>query len=331
MGDLAAGRGAVPDAAPQRRGTRMIAGLAAAAALAAGAWLALDRDGRAAPATPTRWATGDAPLSATWGDADLVLEPGGAMTATGDAARGAVIVLERGAAVFDVAPRAGRPAFTVVAGDVRVEVVGTQFRVERRGESATVSVSEGVVRVIHADVETSTAAGGRWPPQPTETRPQPDVPPPVVDRPPPAASRQPPTDSRQPPSASRPPSSASRQPSSASRQPTTASRPPTTAGRPPTTAGREPPATRPSPSPSERYAQAAGLERRDAAAAFAIYSELATRTDGWGATALYALGRLHADRHDPSAAARHLRAYLARFPTGPNVDDARALLDRIDR
>lgn len=72
-------------------------------------------------------------------------------------------VLERGAGEFRVARRAqGRP-LAVNAGDVRVEVVGTVFRVARAAQSAEVHTLEGLVRVIRAGRSQLVAAGERWP------------------------------------------------------------------------------------------------------------------------------------------------------------------------
>jgi transmembrane sensor len=73
--------------------------------------------------------------------------------------------LEAGAARFDVTHRPGR-AFRVQAGSVRVEVVGTQFRVQRSGESTQVSVERGRVRVSWPGGVREVSAGesGSFPP-----------------------------------------------------------------------------------------------------------------------------------------------------------------------
>jgi TolA-binding protein len=88
------------------------------------------------------------------------------------------------------------------------------------------------------------------------------------------------------------------------------------------------PAAAPAPTPAERYAAAARLEASDAAAARAIYRDLAARSDAWGANALYALAELERQEGRRAAALRHLREYLRRFPDGTNAADARALLDQ---
>jgi hypothetical protein len=98
-------------------------------------------------------------------------------------------VLERGAARFSVPPRERRPAFVVQAGDVRVEVVGTRFRVERVQGSANVQAYEGVVRVTAGGRSTLLRHGDRWP-LPSAAPPMPEpVPEPVPDRSPAASKR----------------------------------------------------------------------------------------------------------------------------------------------
>jgi transmembrane sensor len=67
-------------------------------------------------------------------------------------------VLTAGAADFEVTKHAGRE-FVVLAGSVRVEVVGTRFRVERDGERTRVSVAEGKVEVHEGDLHTYLEAG----------------------------------------------------------------------------------------------------------------------------------------------------------------------------
>jgi transmembrane sensor len=67
-------------------------------------------------------------------------------------------VLTTGAAEFEVTKHPERD-FVVVAGPVRVRVVGTHFRVERSGERTRVSVSEGKVEVQEGDARTYLEAG----------------------------------------------------------------------------------------------------------------------------------------------------------------------------
>ncbi len=77
---------------------------------------------------------------------------------------GATLALARGSVDCDVAPRAGRPPFRVIAGDVTVEVVGTRFSVART-PAVRVDVTRGKVRVIAHGTTTYVAAGESWPRQ----------------------------------------------------------------------------------------------------------------------------------------------------------------------
>jgi hypothetical protein len=323
MGALAAER-PVASAPAARRWSPGLAAVAAAAAvgLAVAGWLALRGGPASTGAVPAHFAAAASAFTTTWADARLVLAPGGAMTATGDAVHGAVIVLERGTLDVEVEPRGERPPFTVVAGDVRVEVVGTRFRVARHAESATVEVTEGVVRVVRDGGIDRVEAGSQWDrrgrtalapsaPPPAAARPvtghEPEAPPAIATATEPAPVATP---------ATRPPSR---------RATTPAQREPRATAVPDLSPAAEPPAA-----PSARFGEAARLEPRDPDAAMAIYRELAARADGWGANAQFALGRLAADRGQRAAAIRHLRAYLARFPSGANAPDARTLLRMLE-
>ncbi len=81
--------------------------------------------------------------------------------------------------------------------------------------------------------------------------------------------------------------------------------------------------------PHDQYDTASKLEARQPAAAIAIYRDLARQGGSWGQNALFAEGRLEADRGDANEARHLLREYLTRYPGGPNADDARRLLDRL--
>jgi transmembrane sensor len=83
-------------------------------------------------------------------------------------------VLASGAADFEVTKHPERD-FVIVAGPVRVRVVGTRFRVERSGERTRVSVSEGKVEVQEGDARSYLEAG--------ESRFFPSQPAPVKDEP----------------------------------------------------------------------------------------------------------------------------------------------------
>jgi hypothetical protein len=67
-------------------------------------------------------------------------------------------VLTTGAADFEVTKHPERD-FVVLAGPVRVRVVGTRFRVERSGERARVSVTEGKVEVQEGETRSYLEAG----------------------------------------------------------------------------------------------------------------------------------------------------------------------------
>jgi hypothetical protein len=79
----------------------------------------------------------------------------------------------------------------------------------------------------------------------------------------------------------------------------------------------------------EQYEAASRLESAQPEVAIAMYGGLARRGGPWGMNALFAEGRLQAERgHDDEARAL-LRDYLARFPSGPNADDARRVIGRL--
>src|SRR5581483_4214061 len=81
------------------------------------------------------------------------------------------------------------------------------------------------------------------------------------------------------------------------------------------------------PPPSgERYGEAQRLEATRPDDALVIYRELAGGTGPWAMNALFAAGRLEAERGHRESARRLLREYEARFPTGPNIDDAQRLI-----
>jgi len=81
------------------------------------------------------------------------------------------VTLDTGSVSLKVAPRNERAPIVVHSGEVRVEVVGTQFAVYRDHKGTRVTVSEGVVSVIADGKRSSVAAGQQWPAaQPTEKR-----------------------------------------------------------------------------------------------------------------------------------------------------------------
>ena len=67
----------------------------------------------------------------------------------------------------------------------------------------------------------------------------------------------------------------------------------------------------------------------DPDAALAQYRELARQGGSWGQNALFAAGRLEADRANREEARRLLVQYLSLYPGGANATDARELLNRM--
>jgi tetratricopeptide (TPR) repeat protein len=200
-----------------------------------------------------------------------------------------IVELRRGTIECEVAPRAGRAPFRVVAGEVAVEVVGTRFSVSRR-DRVEVRVTRGRVAVIAAGGRTIIDAGGRWiegeqaglAPEEAELEvdaaagddeailiePAPDDPPRAA-----AGSRR---------------------------------------------------ATRPEKADGD-FAAARRLESTDPEGARKAYRALASRRDRWAALALYALAELEASEASRGRAAQALEAldeYAKRFPRGTHAEDA---------
>jgi transmembrane sensor len=224
-----------------------------------------------------------------FGESTIDVGPTSAVRLAGDASHGVVVTLDRGRVECDVAPRHERPPFLVEAGGVEVRVVGTHFVVARTGDAVTVDVQRGQVEVTSAGELSLVEAGSHWPPSPAAPAPSSAPWAPV-----------PSTDV----SADRP---APVEPRSSAPAASHAS----------------------SASPREQYEAASRLEAQQPAAAIALYRDLARQGGPWGENALFAAGRLEADRGDRDVARRLLNGYLARFPSGPNADDARQLLDRL--
>jgi hypothetical protein len=264
-----------------------------------------------------------------------------------------VLTLERGEVSLHVAPREKDRPFLVEAGDVHVRVVGTEFTVRRVGIGATVSVTRGVVEVReHGDLARLTA-GDHWPASPkTDTpavNPTPTPTPTLTSTP--IAARQ---ESRLRPTIT-PPLAPPRPPSRfaervkqggeiAGHPSASIDSPALPAARgtggaviaePPLALAAVPPAADPTPLPApeptaqSKYEAAAQLERTDPARALRLYTDLAQGSDAWAQNALYAAGRLQADRGARTDAARLLEEYLRRFPRGSNAQDARALRESL--
>jgi hypothetical protein len=79
----------------------------------------------------------------------------------------------------------------------------------------------------------------------------------------------------------------------------------------------------------EQYEAASRLETTQPDSAIAAYRWLARRGGPWGMNALFAEGRLEADRGHADEARRLLHEYLTRYPGGPNADDARRVVGRL--
>jgi hypothetical protein len=83
------------------------------------------------------------------------------------------------------------------------------------------------------------------------------------------------------------------------------------------------------PSAQSKFEAAEQVERTDPARALRMYLALAQGSDAWARDALYAAGRLEADRGHRGDAVKLLEDYLRRFPSGTNAQDARALRDSL--
>lgn len=145
-------RDAAAATTPLRRRAFVATGIFAAAAAVAAAF-GIRNLSSPAGATLSHVETGSGETTLTLGDAKVTVARESALLVGGDRGatdQGVLIVLDRGAVVCDVAPRAGRPPFVVQAGNVRVRVVGTRFAVARAASGANVKVEHGVVEVTAA-------------------------------------------------------------------------------------------------------------------------------------------------------------------------------------
>jgi len=258
--------------------------------------------------------------SVSFEESHIVLDPDTALVASREDGHPHVL-LERGAAWFTVAPRRSRPEFVVRAGDAMVRVVGTRFRVARFEERIAVEVDHGAVDVQFRGRVVPVAAGQRWtsesPARATVLAAAPPIAAPVA-----AAQPEP-----EPVIELDPVDPPARKPG----EPKRTTRP---AGRPGGAADLAP-----DPAPGDataadidreraEYERLAVLEPKSPEAALTGYRALARGTSRWAGLALYAAGRLAADRHDPRAETL-LGIYLQRFPNGANAEDARRLLSRL--
>jgi len=89
---------------------------------------------------------------------DVVVEPSTELE-VGALGGGTALNLQHGAVVARVAKRHGREPVNIVAGDHRVEVIGTLFEVRRVSGEVSVIVREGMVRVFGPSGEQLVGAG----------------------------------------------------------------------------------------------------------------------------------------------------------------------------
>jgi hypothetical protein len=284
---------------------------------------------------PVRLVTTSSPSRFTIGESSLWIEPSSLVLVSGDDEHGVDVVLDHGKVTCEVAPRHGRPPFVVDAGEVRVQVVGTRFAVTRSAETS-VSVDHGVVEVAVGGQVTVLRDGDRWP---AGSSPAPSADPSMgpgqataADAPGAPAETPSPTDA--PPFPTLPLRKAALPGTSAgmgsrSVPPgagATASAPSSTAPSGVAGTGASAPAP---PSAQQVFESAARMERTRPDDAAALYREVAAGGTAWSGSALFALGRLEADRGHRAEAMRLLEEYLARYPRGINADDARALMQHL--
>src|SRR5690606_24851371 len=110
---------------------------------------------------PSRVVAGASPTTMSFGDTHVTLQASSAVLMDQNPARPQAL-LEHGSAVFAVAPRGERPAFTVLAGDVSARTTGATFTVTRKGERADVAVEAGTVEVRFRGHDLELTARQSW-------------------------------------------------------------------------------------------------------------------------------------------------------------------------
>jgi hypothetical protein len=109
----------------------------------------------------------------------------------------------------------------------------------------------------------------------------------------------------------------------------TATAPPASATATASAPPRASASVRSAPDAQARFEAAETLEATDPEAALTTYAALAKGSGPWAENALFAQGRLLFERGRKPDAQRVLREYVTRYPSGPNVADARAILTQI--
>jgi len=114
------------------------------------------------PQSPMEW---KAPEGGTFTYGDAVMVAGKDTKVLASTAPDGTVTLDldRGSVDCDVEARPGRAPFRVIAGDIRVEVIGTRFTVTRRASGVRVDVTRGKVKVRDQNGEFLVATGETWP------------------------------------------------------------------------------------------------------------------------------------------------------------------------
>lgn len=216
--------------------------------------------------------------------------PGGAIT----------LIVARGAVECDVEPRADRPPFKVIAGDVTVEVVGTRFTVAR-APTPRVDVARGKVRV--------TAPGGQWLVEAGEVWPDPTR---TASASVPLPAHRPEAEPAETPAEPEIPIDPVRAAPAPKKAPPVA--PAVASAKPPLAAGRD--------RAGEAYRIANRLAESDPRKAAQLYRAIATEGKDKAALALVALAETQLKLEDPTAALSALDELARRFPNAANTEDA---------
>ena len=290
--------GAPGEAAPAfrwRGGAALVLAGALAAAFGAGTWRMLSSSSGGSVATRVETASNGSRVEV--GESTVDVGPESAVRVAGDDVHGVSVLLESGRVECDVPPRRGRPAFLVEACGVEVRVVGTHFSVTCEHGAVPVDVQRGQVEVISGPEHAFVPAGAHWPLPPQD----------VVTTAPPTS------------------------PTAAFHPKPRVDRPVSRAVGTEAQARASVSAAKPSASNTaqEQYESASKLEATQPEEAIGLYRELAKHGGPWGMNALYAEGRLQADRTHRDDARRVLQEYLSRYPAGPNAEDAKRLLERL--